>query len=139
MDSDKQKKISTILDDFNRQVSRILKVAETKEKNNVDVIWVRKTISLIRQENPPLMIEKCTDKIWDNREHIMKRDLDFFLKNSFGQYVKNDERKEWLTGLISMVQKKMVVLSDEEKNQMPIEIIEKTKKEFNERLNKVIL
>ena len=43
------------------------------------------------------------------------RRLDFFLKNSFGQYVKNDERKEWLTGLISMVQKKMVVLSDEEK------------------------
>ena len=29
------------------------------------------------------------------------------------------------------------ILSDEEKNQMPIEIIEKTKKEFNERLNKV--
>ena len=29
------------------------------------------------------------------------------------------------------------ILSDEEKNQMPIDIIEKTKKEFNERLNKV--
>ena len=29
------------------------------------------------------------------------------------------------------------ILFDEEKNQMPIEIIEKTKKEFNERLNKV--
>ena len=29
------------------------------------------------------------------------------------------------------------ILSDEEKNQMPAEIIEKSKKEFNERLNKI--
>jgi hypothetical protein len=115
MDSDKQKKISTILDNFNRQVSRIMKIAEAKEKDNIDVIWVRKLISLIRQENPPLILERCIDKLWDNREQIMKRDMDFFLKNSFGKYVKDDDNKEWLTGLISMVQKKQALLSEDEK------------------------
>lgn len=118
MNSDRQKKISNILQRFNRQTSQILKIMKIIEKNNMDIEWVQRILRILRNENPPLVLEKCIDKFWDNREKIIARDVDFFLagNNAYDKFIKNDERKEWIEGIIDMIKKKQKLLTEEQRD-----------------------
>jgi hypothetical protein len=116
MDSNKQKKISDIIQTFNRQISQILKIVNNVQKNNIDVEWFQRILRIIRNENPPLVLEKCIDKFWDNREKIINRDVIFFMngKQAYSKFIKNDERKEWIEGLIDLIQLKYKKLTNEQ-------------------------
>ena len=119
MNSDKQKKISDILQQFNRQISQILKIAKNveKNKNNIDIEWIQRVLRILRNENPPLILEKCIDKYWDNREKIIARDIDFFMcgNSSYGKFIKDDNRKDWIEGIINMLKNTQKLLTDEQR------------------------
>ena len=83
MDHKKEKEINDVIQYFNRQVSNIFKVIDTKDdsiQNNPDVDWLRRITKIIRNENPPYMLEKSVDKLWDNRFAILAKDADFLVK-----------------------------------------------------------
>jgi hypothetical protein len=117
MNVDKQKKISNILQQFNRQTSQILKIIKIIEKNNIDVEWVQRILRILRNENPPLVLEKCIDKFWYNKEKIISRDTDFFINENkaYRNYIKDDDRKEWIEGIIDMIKKKQSLLTEEQR------------------------
>ena len=117
MNSDKQKKISDILQRFNRQTSQIIKIIKMIEKNNIDIEWIQRVLRILRNENPPLVLEKCIDKFWDNRQKIIERDLDFFTggNGAYNKFIKEDERKEWIEGIIDMIKKKQKLLTGEQR------------------------
>jgi hypothetical protein len=117
MNSNKQKKISDILQKFNRQTSQILKIIKSIEKDNVDIEWIQRILRILRNENPPLVLEKCIDKFWSNRKKIIERDTDFFTdgNNAYKTFIKEDERKEWIQGIIDMIKKKQKSLTEEQR------------------------
>jgi hypothetical protein len=117
MNVDKQKKISNILQRFNRQTSQILKIIKIIEKNNIDVEWIQRILRILRNENPPLVLEKCIDKFWYNKEKIISRDTDFFINENkaYRNYIKDDDRKEWIEGIIDMIKKKQALLTEEQR------------------------
>ena len=118
MDHKKEKEINDVIQYFNRQVSNIFKVIDTKDdsiQNNPDVDWLRRITKIIRNENPPYMLEKSVDKLWDNRFAILAKDADFLVKKELvSKYIKNDERKEWMEGLMSFIRSKYLILNPTE-------------------------
>lgn len=116
MDSKKQKELSDILQQFNRQVSRIFKIVDAIVPDEPNVDWARRIIKIFRNENPPAVLEKCIDKLWDNKDHIMSRDVNFFKTCSFDKYIKKDENKEWLDRLIVLMRTRFFDLSKKEQN-----------------------
>ena len=117
MDPDNEKKKNDIIQQFSRYLSRLLKTANEIDNGNVTLEWVTRVIRILRNENPPLVLEKCIDKLWDNSEKIIARDKDFFLDNIDDlneKYIKKDERQEWIEGIVSHIKKKINVLSDDQ-------------------------
>lgn len=117
MNGKQEKDINYIIQYFNRQVSNIFKIIDSKldeiQDDNVD--WVRRVTKIIRNENPPMMLEKSIDKLWDNKEKILERNTEFLLQTEVvGKYIKDDERKEFIEGLINFVRVKYKNLSKTE-------------------------
>lgn len=117
MDYKKEKDVSDVIQYFNRQVSNIFKVIDNKDdsiQHNPDVDWVRRITKIVRNENPPYMLEKSIDKLWDNKDAIIERNVDFFNSEITGKYIKNDERKEWMEGLVGFVRSRYAALQTDE-------------------------
>ena len=110
-------KCNKIVETFNNEASLILKIFKKTEKDNIDYIWGIKIINTIKNENPSFIIERCLEKLWDNKNYIMDRNEKFFLENNIeSKYIKDDERKEWLTGLIEFIKNKLNKLNTETKD-----------------------
>jgi hypothetical protein len=112
----KQKDISDILQQFNRQISRLFKFADIVAKGDPTIDWARRVIKILRNENPPAVLERCIDKFWDNREPIMTRNVDFFKTCSMDKYIKKDKNKVWLDELIKFIRTRYFDLSESEQN-----------------------
>ena len=118
MDLKKEKEINDIIAFFNRQVSNILKAIDSGYagvKNNADFDRIRRIAKIARDEDPPCMLERCTEKLWDNREAIMTRNVDFLIKPEVAKkYIKDDDNKEWLESVMEFVRNKHKDLGDAE-------------------------
>lgn len=118
MDHNKQKKISTICDNFNRQIARLIKLAERDHKDDINLYYVKRGISLVRQQNPALVLEKCIDKLWENKTQIIDRDVKFFVDNmreKAGKFIKDDHRADWLYSILEMLKREEKLLKDDER------------------------
>jgi hypothetical protein len=116
LESNKQKKLSDILQRFNRDISKLMKVANAFSDDDPNLEWITRIIKIIRNENPPMILEKCIDKFWDNKDSIMNRDVVFFKSCSFDKYVKKDKNKVWIDGLINVVRTRYFEISEKEQS-----------------------
>ena len=116
MDSKKQKEISDVLQQFNRQVTKLFKIVDLIVPGDPNIDWARRIVKICRNENPAIILEKCIDKLWDNKEPIMKRDAEFFRDRSYDKYIKTDENKEWLDRLTNLIKTKYFDLSNQEQS-----------------------
>ena len=117
MDLKKEKEINDIIAFFNRQVSNVLKAIDSQPdvKNNPDFDRIKRIAKIARDEDPPCMLERCTEKLWDNREAIMNRNVDFLIKKDVAsKYIKNDENKEWLESIMDFIRTKHKELKKED-------------------------
>jgi hypothetical protein len=118
MDHKKEKDINDIIQYFNRQVSNIFKVIDGKDDSiskNPSLDWVRRITKIVRNENPPFMLERSVDKLWENRVAIMEKNVDFFVnKEVASKYIKDDSHKEWLESLCEFIRDKYKSLDDTE-------------------------
>jgi hypothetical protein len=106
-----QKKLDKILFAFNRQLSKIIKMADQVDPNNADIDWIRRMLRILRDDSPSLVLEKCIDKFCDNSEQIIARDTDFFVtKHNFDEDVDENDNKEWVVGIINMIKEKQALL-----------------------------
>jgi hypothetical protein len=61
------------------------------------------------------MLERAIDKLWDNKDKIIERDLAFLInKKVTSKYIKDDSRKEWMEGMIDFVRNRYTDLSPDE-------------------------
>jgi hypothetical protein len=114
MDSDKTKKIITIVQNYNRVCTKLLNMVESIIPDNPKIYIVTRVFNMVKRENPAMLIEKGIDKLWDNKDHIINKDIDFFKQANGSQYIKNDSRKEWLTDLVAMLKGEYENLNEKE-------------------------
>jgi len=104
-----------LVDDFNKEILILVKFMKKKDKKNIDIEWLYKILCTIKNENPSFIIEKCIDKLWHNRDHILNRSELFFKDDYEKKWIKEDCRKEWLSSFICHIKNNMFILNDEEK------------------------
>lgn len=112
------KEIDIILTNFNRHISRLIKLASNIEPNNLDIDRIKRIVSILRSTNPNLILENCIDNMWDNREHIINRDMPFFLSNMEAlneKYIKRDDDHDWIENLVKYVSTKIDKLDESHK------------------------
>lgn len=117
MDDKKIKEINDVITFFNRQVSQIFKFIDSCDdyKDNALLDKVRLIVKVVKVVEPADMLERCIDKLWDNREAVIGRDAAFFKdSNVMYSYIKEDENKEWLTGLIDFIKEQYDTFDDDE-------------------------
>ena len=74
---DTDKEISDLLQIFNRQISRVFKIIDKIVPNDKNMDLAKIVIRRLRFENPPAVLDKCVDKIWDHKDQIMNKDVEF--------------------------------------------------------------
>jgi len=116
MDSKTQKEISDILQQFNREVSRLFKVIDAIIPDDPTVDWARRIIKIFRNENPLAVLDRSVDKLWEHKDNIIARNSEFFRTCSFDKYIKKDGNKEWLDNLIKIIRTRFFDLSEKEQN-----------------------
>ena len=115
MNSDKQRKISDILQQFNRQVAKIFKVIDKYHPDNVDIQHVKQILSLCRDITPDRIIREAGEKLWDQRENIMKRDVYFFFRpDNMSRYAGDKETKDLVEAIVTFVRDEYNTLKPDE-------------------------
>ncbi len=107
--------VNEIITEFHSTVFNVLKICKKIEPENADLDWLCKTLSLARDIDPLLIINRSKDKIWTYREEIISENEDFFLKNKFSQFIKNDQNKNFMYSFIGLIKSKIKELSPAEK------------------------
>jgi hypothetical protein len=105
-----------ILDDFHRAVFKVIKICKRVEPNNIDIDWLQNKLSFARNVDPLIIMDRAKDKIWHYRQQIIDRNIDFFMKDNFGNFIKNDKNKTFMYTLVNTIKKRVKDLSEEEKN-----------------------
>jgi hypothetical protein len=109
-------KLNASVRDFHSIISKILKICKKIEPGNLELESLHSRIALARDISPLFIIDRCKDKVWAHREHIISEDEAFFTAaNRFDQYVKQDENKPFMDALIDLIQSKFRALSVSEK------------------------
>ncbi len=111
---DPNKDIADVVDEFNSVTFMILKIAKKFEPNSSDLEWLRKKMSLVRSFDQQCIILRSKDKIWNYRDQIIKRDLNFFINNNFGKYIKNDDNRTFMYTLINLIKRRVKSFSPQE-------------------------
>jgi hypothetical protein len=115
---DLTKEMSDVLLSFHSYIFKLIKLVKKCEPNNPDIEWLQNKAALARDVDPLIIINKCKDKFWHYRDQILERDIDFFLNNKFSKFIKNDENKTFMHTLLNIFKKKIIDLSDAEKNML---------------------
>jgi hypothetical protein len=109
------KVIDEIVTEFHSTIFKTLKICQKIEPNNLDLEWLRKQVSLARDMDPLLIINACSDKVWEHREYIITENEDFFLNNEYDEYIKDAENKSFMYELVNLIKKKYRAISDAER------------------------
>jgi hypothetical protein len=119
MDNKKEKDISDITQQFNRHAGKLFKIIDKNAgEENANAAWVVRIFKIMRNENPLCILEKCVEKLWDNKDAIISKDVKFFESCNLDKYIKKDKNKVWLDELVSLIRAKYFVLSEKEKDVM---------------------
>lgn len=111
-------KINNVITEFHRTVFNILKICKKIEPTNVLLDSLQKRLSFARDYSPFIIIDKCKDKIWLHKEYIINEDENFFLQNNFAQYIKEDENKSFIYGMVKLVKSRYKERSEAEKKEL---------------------
>jgi|SRR6185436_8395970 len=108
--------IITIVQNFHTKVFNILKICKKLNPKSVELHQLHNIASLARDTEFLTIINRCKDKMWLHREHIINRNERFFLNNEFKQYIKDDENKSFMHSLINVIQTGYKDISENEKD-----------------------
>lgn len=118
MSGDLSDDLIKITDEFNNTVFRILKICKHFEPNNIDIEWLHKRLTYARTNDSLLIMDRSKDKIWFYRNEILSRNLNFFMKNTFDGFIKDDDNKPFMYTLLNTIKKRIPDLSEKEKVDM---------------------
>lgn len=110
--------VNEIITKFHSNIFKILKICRKIEPNNLELESLQGKLGLARDMDPLLIINRCKDKVWMHREQILDEDEEFFLKNKFANYIKNDENKSFMYSMVNLIKTKYKEMSTPEKKQI---------------------
>lgn len=78
---------------FINNLDSIIKAIFEKNKSDPDMIELMDKFSVVRKEDPILIISRTGPYLWKYKEEINKQNVDFFLRNSFEEDIIQSQQK----------------------------------------------
>lgn len=100
---------------FHNVIFKIMKFCKQKQPEAVELDSLHRKLSLARDLDPLIIINRSKDKIWMYKDQIINEDEDFFINNKFGQFIKNDENKSFMYTMVKLIKDNFKKMSDPEK------------------------
>lgn len=107
--------LDKIFQTYTKTLNQLLVVAlkqTTDESEIVEIERLKRIINLCPIEERFI---RSKDKIWAVRDHIIKKNADFFLKKDYSSIIKKDGNQIILETLIEIIKDKFTSLSTDEK------------------------
>lgn len=114
---DTEKDINDVIRFFNRQVGKIFKFIDNSGDyaDNPTLDKIRILVKVSKAIEPAEMLERSLEKLWNNRDAIIEHDIEFFKSSGvMYKHIKDDQNKEWLTGITDFVLEQYDVFNDDE-------------------------
>jgi len=110
--------VNIIITEFHSTIFKILKICRKIEPNMLELESLQKKLGIARDLDPLLIINRAQNKIWMHRDQIINEDVDFFMKNNFSEFVKNDENRPFMYTMINLVKQRYKEMSPQEKKEI---------------------
>lgn len=107
--------INNIIVSFYNALFKIIKICKKVEPNMLELDDVHRRVSLARDIDPLIVIDRCKDKIWMYKDQIIDEDEEFFLNNKFSNFIKNDENKSLIYNILNLIKDRYREMSVPEK------------------------
>jgi hypothetical protein len=130
--------VNDIVTRFHNVIFKIMKFCKQKQPDAVALDSLHRKLSLARDLDPLIIINRSKDKIWMYKDQIINEDEDFFINNKFGQFIKNDENKPFMYTMVKLIKDNFKKMSEPEKkmvwtlNQSLLKIVIEYKKITND-------
>jgi hypothetical protein len=99
---------------YSNAVTSILTTAIKQTKDDSEIIELERLRRLTTLAPLEEMFIRSKDKIWSVREHIVKKNADYFIKKDYSKMIKKDHNQAFLENIIEIVRSKFLDLSPEE-------------------------
>lgn len=112
--------MTTYGQDFNTLIGKLIKKMKkyAKPSDMENVKRLSGLIALSWSNDECEIINKCTNKIWDNKDKIKMRDEKFFLTRTFDKYIKRDSYQQLIENLVKLIQLGFPQLPIDEKKEI---------------------
>lgn len=135
---DLTEEVNIIVTSFHNVIFKIMKFCKQKQPDLLELESLHRKLSLARDLDPLVIINRSKDKIWMYKDQIINKDEDFFMKNKFGQFIKNDENRPFMYTIIKLIKDNYMKMTEPEKKlvwsliQTLLELVIKYKKSTND-------
>ena len=135
---DLTEEVNDIITRFHNVIFKIMKFCKQKQPDLLELEGLHRKLSLARDLDPLVIINRSKDKIWMYKDQIINEDEDFFMKNKFGQFIKNDENRPFMYTIIKLIKDNYMKMTEPEKklvwslNQSLLKIVIEYKKATND-------
>ena len=82
-----------VVDKFNKNLSQLFKLAKKIDPGNRDLAFYKNKFVLAKQFQPATVLERNIDSFWKNKELILSKNIDYFLKLENFDYEDEKERE----------------------------------------------
>jgi hypothetical protein len=119
-----EKKRDKVIEVFNNTVIDILIACEHLDPENDKIINIKNMVNAALYTFVGDIIDRCTPKLLDYGEHIIKKDTAFFMnpENKFDKYVKKDGNQNNMYSYFAFIQNRFPKLSPEQQADMWVKI-----------------
>ena len=107
-------------DKFNREISKLVRFADTKFSNNIEIDRLKRLIKIGKDTDPVLLIEECSINFTKFSEYINNENEDFFLQYEFEEEINdmNEEDHSFLNNIVKLFKSKFCEFSKAEKKEI---------------------
>lgn len=99
---------------FSNKIAALITLCSRTVKKEYDIIQIERIKRIIRLCPLEEKLLRCKDKIFTVRDHIINRNADYFLNRDYSNYIKEDEKKEFINDIIDLIKRNYSQLKKEE-------------------------
>jgi hypothetical protein len=117
MDKDFEKKVK-IAEKFTRNILKLIRFAETKQKKNTGELDHIKNLITISKQTLSIfeVIDRCKLKFCKVSKYIQDRNEDYFVTADFSEFIKKDERQRFLETIVQKIRDARHIMTQKEKD-----------------------
>jgi len=118
--------IPDIIDNFNKNIKRIVKILDSNIINNIAYDTLRRRLLIAMKETPIILLQQGGNMIYNQREYIINNNLDDLLNKDLNYHIQNikvdestkneiNEKEKEFSELFNIIQSNWIKFNDTEK------------------------